>query len=293
VLPPEGAAPSEVLPPEHIALSTPATAAGNELNVTFTSSVDAVHVAFEIVQRNVYAVPATPVNVDVGLVGVVTVPPAPEVIVQAPVPIAGVLAARVTMVNPHVDAPVWSGPALDVVGLRLNVTLTSSVDAVHVAFEIVQRNVYAVPATPVNVDVGLVGVVTVPPAPEVIVQAPVPIAGVLAARVTVVNPHVDAPVWSGPALDVVGLRLNVTFTSSVDAAHGAFEIVQRNVYAVPATPVNVDVGLVGVVTVPPAPEVIVQAPVPVAGVLAARVTVLNPHVDAPVWSGPALDVVGF
>jgi hypothetical protein len=66
-------------------------------------------------------------------------------------------------------------------------------------------------------------------------------------------------------------------TLSVDAVHGALVIVHVNVYAVPATPVKVLVGLVGVVTVPPAPEVIVHAPVPTAGVLAARVVVMTPQ----------------
>ena len=50
------------------------------------------------------------------------------------------------------------------------------------------------PAVPVNVDVGLVGVVMVPPAPDTILQVPVPTTGVFAARVTVVNPQVAAPV---------------------------------------------------------------------------------------------------
>jgi hypothetical protein len=72
--------------------------------------------------------------------------------------------------------------------------LTSSVEAVHGALVIVQRSVYALPAVPVKVLVGLVGVVTVPPVPAVIVHAPVPITGVLAARVVEVNPHIDAPV---------------------------------------------------------------------------------------------------
>ena len=72
--------------------------------------------------------------------------------------------------------------------------------------------------------------------------------------------------------------MKVIFTSLVEAVHGALDIVQRNVYAVPAVPVNKDVGLVGVVTVPPAPDKIDQAPVPVAGLLPARVTVVNPQV---------------
>ena len=68
-------------------------------------------------------------------------------------------------------------------------------------------------------------------------------------------------------------------TLSVDAVHGALLIVHVSTYAVPATPVKVLVGLVGVVTVPPAPDVIVHAPVPIAGVLAARVVVMTPQSD--------------
>ena len=72
------------------------------------------------------------------------------------------------------------------------------------------------------------------------------------------------------------------FTSSVDAVHGALVIVQRNTYAVPAVPVNVLTGLVGVVTAPPTPLIILHAPVPITGVLAASVAVVNPHIAAPV-----------
>jgi hypothetical protein len=82
-------------------------------------------------------------------------------------------------------------------------------------------------------------------------------------------------------LDTVGVWLNIMLTSSVDGVHGALVIVHLNVYAVPATPVKVLVGLVGVVTEPPIPDVIVHAPVPTAGALAARVTVVKPHVAAP------------
>ena len=41
-----------------------------------------------------------------------------------------------------------------------------------------------------NVDVALVGVVTVPPVPDTMLHAPVPIAGAFAASVTVVKPQV-------------------------------------------------------------------------------------------------------
>ena len=47
-----------------------------------------------------------PVNVLVGLAGVVIVPPVPDTIVQEPLPTEGEFAASVTEVNPHVDAPV-------------------------------------------------------------------------------------------------------------------------------------------------------------------------------------------
>ena len=72
------------------------------------------------------------------------------------------------------------------------------------------------------------------------------------------------------------------FTSSVDAVHGALVIVHLRTYAVPAVPVNVLTGLVGVVTVPPAPLIILHDPVPTAGILAASVAVVNPHIAAPV-----------
>ena len=52
---------------------------------------------------------------------------------------------------------------------------------------------------------------------------------------------------------------------------GELLTVQRKVYVVPATPVKAEVGLDGVVTVPPAPDTRLHAPVPTAGVFAARV----------------------
>ena len=67
----------------------------------------------------------------------------------------------------------------------------------------------------------------------------------------------------------------------MDAVHGLLEIVHLNVYVVPAVPVKGDVALVGAVTVPPVPEMMLQAPVPAEGALPARVTVVSPHVAAP------------
>ena len=85
------------------------------------------------------------------------------------------------------------------------------------------------PAVPLNVEVGLEGVATVPPVPPTMLQAPVPSVGVLAAKVTCVRPQVAALVWLEPALAAVGFWLNVTFTSLVEAGQGELLTVQRRV----------------------------------------------------------------
>ena len=82
-----------------------------------------------------------------------------------------------------------------------------------------------VPKVPVKVAAGLVFRLNEPPAPEIIVQVPVPLVGVFAARVVLVTPH--KLTWSAPAFAVVGLLLKVIVTSSVLATHGALAIVQR------------------------------------------------------------------
>lgn len=69
---------------------------------------------------------------------------------------------------------------------------------------------------PVKPEVGLLGVVTVPPAPLMMLHAPVPELGVLAARVALV----PQTVWSGPASAVVGVADTVTaVVPLVDAPH--------------------------------------------------------------------------
>jgi len=246
-----------------------------------------------MVHLSTYVVPAVPVKLLVALVGVVMLPPDPDTMLQAPVPIVGVLPASVVLVSPHIEAPVWSDPALAVVGFRWNVIVTSSDDAVHGELLIVHLSTYVVPAVPLKVLVALVGVVMLPPVPDTMLQAPVPIVGVLPASVVLVSPHIGAPVWSDPALAVVGFCWKVIVTSSVDAVHGGLLMVHLSTYVVPAVPVKALVALVGVVMLPPAPDTMLQAPVPIVGVLPASVVLVSPHIGAPIWSDPALAVVAF
>ena len=58
---------------------------------------------------------------------------------------------------------------------------------------IVQRRMYVLPAIPVKVVLYREALANEPPVQLNIVHAPVPIVGLLAARVIVVNPHVAAP----------------------------------------------------------------------------------------------------
>lgn len=85
----------------------------------------------------------------------------------------------------------------------------------------VQRNVLVAPGVkPVTFVVAALGLLIVPP-PETTVHIPVPTAGVVALRVTVVMPH---NVWSAPALDVEGDGSIVITTSFVDGAHVPLEM---------------------------------------------------------------------
>jgi len=75
------------------------------------------------------------------------------------------------------------------------------------------------------VEVGLLGVAMVPPAPDTMLHAPVPTVGELAAKIK----EVAQTTLSAPAAATVGLALRVMTTSSVEAVHGALEIVHRRV----------------------------------------------------------------
>ena len=100
----------------------------------------------------------------------------------------------------------------------------------------------------------------------------------------------DLPSRESVKVQVPQVNVVVITTSSVEAAQGAFVIVQRRV-AVPlmANPVTPEVGEFGEVIVA-VPETTLHVPVPTAGVLPANVVVVTPH--AGLMSEPALAVVG-
>jgi hypothetical protein len=137
-----------------------------------------------IVHVSVLGANVNPVTEDVGLEALAKVA-VPLLTLQLPVPDEGVLAARVAEV-PQTD---WFDPALEVVGLETDVTITSSVLGVQLPLEIVQRKVLGPVPRPVMVDAGSVADVIVP-APLINVHAPVPDTGVFPARVAEV-PQTD------------------------------------------------------------------------------------------------------
>ena len=160
------------------------------------------------------------------------------------------------------------------------VTVIVSVATVHGGFVTVHTSVYVVMSTAVevNVDVALLGFVTVPPVPLMIVHVPVwPLRAAVAPKVVVVVPQ--AGVLSVPAF-AAGDFLNVTITVSVEEVHGLFAIVQTKVYiACPLPAENVAIEKVAVGSEPPPPNdaplpplelAMLQLPVPVAGLLAAN-----------------------
>ena len=120
----------------------------------------------------------------VWLEAVLNDPPVPDTTLQIDIPIGGEFAARGTWVAPQVVELVWSGPALDVVGLRLKVITTSSVESVPELFDMHQRRQYLPPPRPYKVEVWLEALLKDPPVPDTTLHIPIPIAGELAASVT-------------------------------------------------------------------------------------------------------------
>jgi hypothetical protein len=162
--------------------------------VNTTSSV-VVQLPLVIVHLKV-AVPIATVTPEVGLAGV-AIMAVPETIVHTPVPVPGLLPARV---KAAVLQRLWSTPATACIFLLL-VSTTVVVDGVHVPFEMVHDNVAVLPANTKMVDVGLAGVVIVA-VPETTAHTPVPTVGALAA---IVKRESEQCVCAGPATEGVGV----------------------------------------------------------------------------------------
>src|ERR1051325_8008775 len=101
--------------------------------------------------------------------------------------------------------------------------MTSSNDEGHVPLLTVQRNVFAPGASPVTLEAGFDGDVTVP-VPPTSVHTPLPTEGVLPAS------SVDEPLisGSGPATAVVGGASRVIMTVSFEGEQEPFPTVQTN-----------------------------------------------------------------
>ena len=199
-------------------------------------------------------------------VGVVMVT-VPETTVHTPAPTVAVFAANVAVV---VLQSVLSFPAAAVLGGKLKFTTTSSVEAAHAPFEIVQRKEYEFPATIPVTEVVAEVVLVIVAAPETRLHTPVPTVGVLAEIVVEVTPQIFCVALT---LAVLGGSAMLMITSS-NVLQVNCVIVQRNVTVLPATsPVTFEVGEADVVTTA-VPEITDQAPTPTVAVLAASVKVV-------------------
>jgi hypothetical protein len=270
--------------PLHIPWSGPALAAvGWASDCIVTLLEEGVHPPFEIVHSKVTEVPG---EIDVMVVfgsDASVIVAVPEVILQLPVPEAGVFADKLAEV---ILQTVWLLPALEVVGGAATLIDISELDEGQTPLLTVHLNT-AVPPTisPVTADAGLFTEET-DALPEITLHVPAPIVGATAERVVEVTLH---KFWLEPASAVEGSSLIIIVTSSV-LVHVPLLIVHCIAMVSPTVrPVIVVVGSAASVIVA-VPETTDHAPVPTDGVFPANVAEVTLH---RVWSVPALAVVGL
>jgi methylaspartate ammonia-lyase len=256
---------------------------GGALTITSTSLAEGVQTPLATVHLKVAVSPITnPDTLDVGEFRLAIVA-APETTLHVPVPILGESAASVVVVTLQSCCSV---PATDVEGGGVTVIVTFDW-LMQFPFVILHLKTEAAPTVKlVTPELGEVGVV-IEAVPDITDHWPVPIVGVLAANVAVVTLQ---SVWLGPAFETVGVLSVFIITFEVDAGQVPLEIVHLSVAEFSSTnPVTVEVGEDGVVIVA-VPEIKLQLPVPIVGLLAARVVVVTPQRFC---VGPALANVGF
>jgi len=144
----------------------------------------------------------------VGDPGVLMLAGAPESCVHDPVPTTGVFAAMLVLV----PQSVWFGPALAVVGVALIVTCTLSDVAGQTLLLIVQLNIYTPGVSPVTVVLYWPGLEIEAGVPLTCAHCPVPMDGLLPARVIDETLH---NAMSVPALAALGPGETVTVTFEV------------------------------------------------------------------------------
>ena len=104
------------------------------------------------------------------------------------------------------------------------------------------------------------------PPPETKAQVPLPIVGVFAAKLVVVEQRV----WSGPAFEVVGNGSTFILTISVEEGQEPFDTVNIKIFTPKLNPVTAEVGDDGFVGTP-VPDTSVHNPVPTVGTFALKV----------------------
>ncbi len=288
-VPGDGAFPDNVkLPVSHCSISDPASAtgAGAVLVNTISSKVLAQLPLFTV-QRTIALLPATiPVMVVVANAGLVIVA-VPDSTLQAPVPIAGAVAAIVKILVLHCSI---STPASAMLGVAVLVNVTSSkVAAQTLPLLTVQRRATLAPAdrpvTPLVFDVGVV--ITAPLAGPTIVHNPVPGDGAFPDNVKLPVSHCSI---SDPASATGAGAVLVNTISSKVSPQLPLLIVQRTVALAPAAmPVTVVVGTNALVIVA-LPDCRLQTPEPTVGVLATMVKIGLLHCS---MSIPASAIVGL